>query len=193
MKLNVILASILVIVFISGCYIQLEEQVEEPAVEEPVTEEVEEEPVVEEVVEEPVELTCEEKAAELIPETLKLTLPNEKDPEEDGWTLTEDNTWADDEEISFKGDVIYRKGRLEDENTNYYYTVNTQNEKLFGVGGMKYSVKVTKEDGTVGRNEFIVKPVLQKLNIVEPEEPFAPYVGSFLVLDPGFVECSWAD
>ncbi|MBD3164167.1 hypothetical protein GF323_03140 [Candidatus Woesearchaeota archaeon] len=135
------------------------------------------------------ELSCEEHAKKLIPKIVKMTLANDKKPDTGYWALERNTTWKNGKKLSWKGDVKYQKGRHEGENINYYYTRNIQNEKLFGVGGWKYSEKVIAGSGVAGENEFILKPVFREIRIVK--EPSLEYVGTFEIIDYNFQNCTW--
>ncbi|MCK5283079.1 MAG: hypothetical protein KAK00_06730 [Nanoarchaeota archaeon] len=161
--------------------------------EDTVEEQPEEEPVEELREEEPKEETCSDKAVKLIPETLSLILPSSYNPNTTGWQIEEDSKWEDGSLIDFKGEIEFQKGRYSGENTNYWYTRNIQNEKLFGEGGLKYSKQVTTIEGITGKNEFLIKVDLNPILIVEPTEPFDPYRGSFEIIDIKFVECRWIE
>ncbi len=169
---------------------------------EPAVEPVEPEPAVAQepaepepaVVEEPepVELSCEDKALELFPDSLSLTMNQEDDPEADGWSLAEDAAWEDGTAVTMKGEIEFQKGRRANENVNEFYMRNNQNEKLFGAGGLVYEKQVTTEGGTVGTNRFMVAPVLNQLSINEPK-PFEPYLAAFEITEADFIECSFAE
>jgi len=163
-------------------------QLQEVPVEEPI---VEEEPKVEEIEKTPEE-HCQEQAIKMVPETFKFTLVAEKDPDTAGWSYVEDTKWTDDTPMDTKGDIEFQRGRHTDEDTKIFYTRNIQNEDLFGEGGLKYLKKVTLEDGTVGERKFYIKPSFEPVQIIDPDEPFAPHRGTFKVVDYGFVSCDWS-
>jgi hypothetical protein len=130
---------------------------------------------------------CHEKAMELIPKNIYLTLHGTRNPNTSLWEIKE-MKWIDEEEVKFKGDLKYEKGKSEGENINYWYMRNYENEKLFGEGGFKYSKKVIIE-GESKTNEFIIKPVLEEFEIIKPELTSDRYRGNFKILDYNFVSC----
>ena len=183
---------LIIMILVLGCAQSNVEKTQQGETQQEVQEEVQqEEPQVEETQEEPLVETCEDKASKLVPETLDLTLANSHDPDTGEWNFDGQPEWLDGIPIDTKGDISFRKGRLSGENTNYWYTDNTQNEKLFGPGGLKYSKKVTLSDGTVGTNTFILKVVLKPKSINLNPEPFMPYTGTFSIIEKNFEECEF--
>ena len=145
-----------------------------------------------EVIKSPEEI-CKENAVALIPQTFSLIIASSNNPNTSNWDLDKSAIWLDNTPMDSKGVITFYKGRLSSENTNYWYTGNTQNEKLFGTGGLKYYKKVTLSNGRIGNNEFIIKPILKPIKILQPQESFAPYTGTFKIIDYGFVSCNWTE
>lgn len=200
MRFRIVIFMLCLVVFIYGCTIESPWTEESAAPEETVPEEtpelapeVSEEASVEPPEGVPEEETCEDKAKKLIPATFKLSLASNHDPDSAGWSLESGINWSDGTLIDYKGDIEFRKGRRAGENTNYWYTINNQNEKLFGEGGLKYSKKAMSAEGIAGENEFIIKPVLKPGNIFEPTMPSERYQSAFTIIDYGFVSCEWIE
>lgn len=199
MRFQIVISMLCLVVFVYGCTIEspweegpetLEETIPEETAPEEAPELAPEEPP--EAPQEAPEETCEDKAKKLIPVSFKLSLASNHDPDSTGWSM-EDTNWTDDTPIDYKGDIEFRKGRRTGENINYWYTINNQNEKLFGEGGLKYSKKAMSADGIAGENEFIIKPILKPGNIFEPTMPSERYRSTFTIIDYGFVSCEWIE
>lgn len=181
---------LIIILVIAGCSNQqANPQTNNKPVSSPITEKT---PVATPLQEAPKE-TCEQKAAKLIPQTFKLQIHSSYNPNVSGWDFNGNATWEDGMPIDKKGTIEFQKGRSANQNTNYWYTINIKNEKLFGAGGLRYVKQVTTKEGITGKNFFMIKPVLNPIQINGPSELYAPYTGVFQVIDRGFVNCSWIE
>lgn len=196
MKYKLIIVSVLLVLLLFGCSTVVEEAESNDVVSEDNGVAVEDDKGTEPVDDEPVEAelkedTCEDKVKVLIPAVFELTIASSRDADSEGWGFESEITWTDGVAMDTKGDIDFRKGTKVGENANYWYTTNTQNEKLFGEGGLKYYKKFIDDDGLTSKIEFIIKPILKPFNIIEPTEPFEPYRGTFEVVEYGFVECDY--
>jgi hypothetical protein len=196
MKLNLLSLSIfaiLAIVAIAGC---TPESTTDPIIPVTNTEQVQNTtPDTQNTQTETKPTTCEENALKLIPKTLTLSLSSSHNPNLTGWEMDASSNWADGTKIELKGDVEFQKGRYANENSSLWYTRNIQNEKLFGPGGLKYLKQAEPREGVVaGKNIFIIKPTLKPITTSGPtkDNPFLPYTGTFEIVEPGFVNCSWS-
>ena len=146
MRILIILAILLLFV---GCTKTAVVEEQPAPVEEKVN--VVEEPV--QVVEKTPEEICHDNAVALMPESIDLSLANSKDPESDNWEWNDSFAWADGTPMDVKGTVSFREGRLEGENPNLWYTVNTQNEdlvhwwKIFHTAGESWTIPSTNWEG----------------------------------------------
>jgi hypothetical protein len=196
MKKTIIMLAVFLFlaVFIIGC--AQKQEIKKEVITEPKINQTQQNASSNVIVNEQKELpkeTCEDKAKKLFPEIISLSIPSSYNPNSSGWRLNNDSRWKDGVLIELKGDIEFFKGRSANENINYWYTKNIQNENLYGKGGLKYSKDAISQLGFVGKNIFIIKPILKPIQIVNPTQPFAPYRGTFEIFEPGFINCSWVE
>lgn len=143
---------------------------------------------------------CEEKAGELISDTITLRynsvlLNGENRGENKGWTAYADNYWTDGTKMSKDSLIVFTLGHREGENINYFY-----NRYVYGTDGFIYSKNIISDEGVIsGTRTFSIKPILKPLDEDRVKEIHKENLNSvynlreqqFEIIEANIINCDW--